>query len=411
MSDSKSIWWALLLLGCGSDAGPPAPASTSQDDVTATLPGPTILAPTSSVVGPSDEQPASAAVDSDSHVESAAVIDSPVVVVQDESQPEAEVPQAEVPEAEDSSPDDDPQSTAPSVEASPSAGASPAPDAPSAGCSGKTALPGTTSRTLSLDGLTREYIVHIPTGVDANQPVPIVYVVHGWAMNGQAMFDQTKLADLADREGFVAVFPTGTGGALNVLASPWGVSPAGATVCGSGALVDNKASDDIAFMKAILKDVEQDQCIDEAAVFVTGFSMGGFFSNHIACQGGDFVRAVAPHSGGTYSDGGCSGTPVPVLILHGTGDGVIDYSCGEQARDLWIERNGCSTNATSEVVEGGTCERFDDCSERGEVVMCTFPDMGHGWAGSEANAYGTGPGYEDASEFVWRFFAEQLQRH
>ena len=267
---------------------------------------------------------------------------------------------------------------------------------------------GKTDRKIVFGGLNREYIVHIPASLDPQKPVPVVYVAHGFFMSGQIMYDQTRMSELAERDGFVAIFPTGAGGEADILASPWGVTPADQTACGLGALVDNKANDDVALMKAILADVQEDQCVDDDAVFFTGFSMGGFLSNHMGCQAGSFVRAIAPHSGGTYPGGQCSGGPVPVMLLHGTGDGVIDYQCGTQARDLWLARNHCSSEFDSKPVKAGTCDWYRDCDEGGQVVMCSFPDMAHAWAGSEYNLYGTGPDYENANELIWSFFKSQL---
>lgn len=275
-------------------------------------------------------------------------------------------------------------------------------------CGARTTLRGKTERTITFGGNDREYIVHIPTNLDPSEPVPVVYIAHGFFMSGSIMYDQTRMAEVAEREGFVAIFPTGAGGEADILAAPWGVTPEGQTACGLGSLVDNKQNDDIALMKAILADVKQDQCVDDDAVFFTGFSMGGFFSNHLGCQDGSFVRAIAPHSGGTYPVGQCQGGPVPVMLLHGTSDGIIDYQCGTQARDLWLERNGCSSEYESRPVEGGTCDWYQGCDPGGQVVMCTFPDMAHAWAGSEYNLYGTGPGRENATELVWSFFKSQL---
>lgn len=82
-------------------------------------------------------------------------------------------------------------------------------------------------------------------------------------------------------------------------------------------------------MDAIRADVEQDQCIDEEHVFATGFSMGGYFTHHIACERPDF-RAAAPHSGGTIADlGTCSTGHVPIIIFHGTDDPLIADNCDD----------------------------------------------------------------------------------
>jgi poly(3-hydroxybutyrate) depolymerase len=145
--------------------------------------------------------------------------------------------------------------------------------------------------------------------------------------------------------------------------------------------------------------------------------MGGYFSHHLACNGptGDdglpLVRAIAAHSGGTY-DAPCDHPPVPVMVLHGDADTLIDVTCGAQARDLWVARNGCGGEADVQAVEGGECAYQLDCPVGGEVAMCTFFGMNHGWAGAEYTGpwitfqYGGGTEYEEAAALSWAFFAE-----
>jgi polyhydroxybutyrate depolymerase len=223
----------------------------------------------------------------------------------------------------------------------------------------------------------------------------VVLAHHGFTMSGEVMRTLTNFDQLADQEGFVVLFPDGGG------AAPWNV---GTGICGMGAAVAGTA-DDFGFVEAMLDSVEADQCIDRSRVFVTGFSMGGYFSNHIGCQrGNSLVRAVGPHSGGTYA-GACPGAPLPVFIMHGTGDALITYNCGAEARDHWVQRNGCSDQVDARPVQGGTCEWHRDCPPGGQVVLCSFDGMAHGWAGG-LGFYG-GAGFEDATRLVWDFFKQQ----
>ena len=55
---------------------------------------------------------------------------------------------------------------------------------------------------------------------------------------------------------------------------------------------------------------------------LAALSMGGYFAHNLGCQlPHGRVRAIAPHSSGTYS-GDCPGAPLPVLILHGDSDSL-----------------------------------------------------------------------------------------
>src|SRR6202020_2033201 len=100
-------------------------------------------------------------------------------------------------------------------------------------------------------------------------------------------------------EGFGLAFPDGEGGP-DSLESPWNIENPGQKVCGNGQEAD-ATGDDFAFIDAMKADVRQDQCLDATHLFATGFSMGGYFAEHIGCYRSD-IRAVAPHSGGTIPD-------------------------------------------------------------------------------------------------------------
>jgi polyhydroxybutyrate depolymerase len=252
-------------------------------------------------------------------------------------------------------------------------------------CAGKPGAPGTTTRMYN----GRSYIVHVPPDAHPNGALPVVFAFHGAGGKGSDMLG-TGLDLLGDAEGFVSVFPDGAGNA------PWNV---GRGACLPGGLASSNA-DDFAYVEHMLDDIEQDQCIDRERVFATGFSMGGYFSHHIGCQrGGDLVRAVAPHSGGTYG-GDCPGAPVPVLILHGDADPLISPQCAEQARDLWALRNGCAEDFDTIDLIGGHCEWHRACPARGDVVLCTFDGLEHNWAFP--------PDYDFSTLLIWEFFKRYL---
>jgi poly(3-hydroxybutyrate) depolymerase len=252
-----------------------------------------------------------------------------------------------------------------------------------AGCSGKPGAPG--NRTRTWQGL--QYIVHSPTTLNPDTPVPLVFVAHGFTMSGALMQSLTGFDAVADRERFVVVYPNGHG------AFPWNV---GNATCAPGSLVNNATADSFGYFDAMKAAVAADQCIRDDAVFVTGFSMGGYFSNHIGCQrGGSFARAVGPHSGGTYP-GACPAAPVPVFVMHGSADTFIDFTvCGQGARNYWLDRNNCGSQSTPRAVQGGTCNWYSGCDSGGETVFCSFTGVGHNWA----------PG---ATEAVWGFFEGYL---
>ncbi len=271
-------------------------------------------------------------------------------------------------------------------------------------CGTRAGQRGLTSRTITMPTApnTRTYLAYVPQSLDPSKPVPFVLVHHGYTMSGQAMETITQYTTLADTEGFALVFPDGEGGP-NSLGAPWNV---GAGNCASTTgPVPVATGDDFAFDEAMRADVAQDQCIDEKHTFVTGFSMGGYFSHHMGCMRPDFARAVAPHSGGTHSFSTCVAGHEPVIVFHGDSDPIIAESCDDAAVQQWIAKNGCASTADVVAVTNGTCSYYQNCPADGQVAYCKFSGMGHAWAGGAADGgIFSAPGYGSATQLEWDFF-------
>jgi len=271
---------------------------------------------------------------------------------------------------------------------------------------------GLTRREVTIDGLRRTYLVYLPASVPPGQPVPLVLVHHGFTMSGQQMHEITDYAALADSEGIALAFPDGQGGPESNTA-PWNV---GSGLCPSffGA-PPTATGDDFAFLDSMKADVAEDQCLDLEHVFVTGFSMGGYFSHHVGCMRPD-IRAIAPASGGTNDLSQCITGNTPVIIFHGSSDALIPPGCNDPnalpvlgvtpAADAWAQKNGCSMTTTTRSVEGGTCYHYEGCPADGQVELCTFA-MGHCWAGGAASAgiYSC-PTNASATLLEWQFFKQ-----
>src|SRR5436309_1863379 len=71
--------------------------------------------------------------------------------------------------------------------------------------------PGNHMRSVKVGEVMRTYHVHVPPKYDAKKPTPVVLALHGAAMNGQMMRWFCGLDRKADKEGFIVVYPDGTG--------------------------------------------------------------------------------------------------------------------------------------------------------------------------------------------------------
>ena len=271
-------------------------------------------------------------------------------------------------------------------------------------CSGKPGLKkGKSSQTVTAR-TPRTFVYYAPPSLEPNVAVPLVIVPHGYTETGQDMYDITRYKDIADREGFVVAFPDGAPGSIG----PWDV---GTGVCGLGASVPG-SGDDQGFVDAMIAFADADRCIDHDHIFMTGWSMGGYLSNHTGCLRKD-IRAIGPHSAGSHDLGSCPVAHKPVILFHFNPDGLIDYKCGVEARDRWVKRNGCSSDAPDvKMVKGGRCEYYRGCAEDGQVAFCTFDVpanhaadflSGHAWSGGTVHAYSIAE-TESAAELGWAFF-------
>ena len=175
----------------------------------------------------------------------------------------------------------------------------------------------------------------------------------------------------------------------------------------------NATGDDFAMLDAIKSDISLDQCLDTSHVYVTGFSMGGYFSHHVGCMRDD-IRAVAPHSGGTHPFDYVHDGHKPIIIFHGTSDTDRPRRLRRSGRDspngetasatAWAQKNGCASTTTIVNVQGGTCAYYDGCPADGQVAVCKFAGMGHCWAGGHSNSAFACASYADATALEWAFF-------
>ncbi len=251
------------------------------------------------------------------------------------------------------------------------------------------------------DGLDRELLVYVPPGYDHRTPTPVVLAFHGYTNTPAQQEEWSMLSETAAQQGFVLVYPQGTG-AL----SGWN---AGDCCLGPGSMVD-----DVGFTAAILDWLESELCIDSQRVYATGFSNGGFLSHRLACELSDRIAAIAPVAGVMGIDDCAPVRPVPVLHMHGTSDFVVPYigSIGfgfESVADTiagWVARNGCQGEPVNSYARGdASCERYERCDAGAQVELCTIEGGGHTWPGG-ADIPGAGMTSQDlsANERMWEFF-------
>jgi polyhydroxybutyrate depolymerase len=238
-------------------------------------------------------------------------------------------------------------------------------------------------RSLVVGGVARQYRVYVPPGLTA--PVAVVFVLHGGGGEGLdvALLGQHPLSifrTVADREGFVVVYPGGLPGNDIQRLAAWVDCRADNTVA-SGA-------DDLGFLAALVERLRGEYRLSSSRLFMTGGSNGAQMTHAFAFNHAALVGAVATGAGSlplTPRSGGCTSgpsRPIPILLLHGSADTQMPWGGGcvadlggacnrgrvisaESTRDRWLAINGLSgvTPASAVVelsgIDGGPANRFD----------------------------------------------------
>ncbi|HEY2772454.1 MAG TPA: PHB depolymerase family esterase [Candidatus Binatia bacterium] len=293
--------------------------------------------------------------------------------------------------------------------------ADPIPPLPSPGCTIQP--PGYRSATTTTDGFGRTFRVHVPALATAGNPLPVVFLLHPGLGSGTQIESSSRMAQLADAEGFVLVAPDGTASAGGVRS--WNAG----SCCRSGASDD----DDVAFFSAVLNHVEVGTCIDQRRVYAVGEGTGAMMAHRLACDLADRVTAIADVAGTDMTASCKPARPVPVLMIHGAADAVVPFGGGigcampdvflrpvADAAAAWVARDGCdAATAAASVAGDAQCVSWSGCASRSAVRLCRIPDGGHQWPGgfpaSAVGLRGCPAGYQsrsfEASQSIWGFFA------
>lgn len=259
--------------------------------------------------------------------------------------------------------------------------------------------------TLMHDGIQRTYILYVPQAYNASTPTPLVLNFHGYTSNALEQINYGDFRPMADRDGFLMVAPQGTvDGAGNTHFNVgWGTS----TV------------DDIGFINALLDALSAQYTINQDRIYSTGMSNGGFMSYKLACELSDRIAAIASVTGsmtlGTIDS--CNPLhPIPILEIHGTSDGTVNYNGSNFATSIpdvlsyWSNYN--NTDAVPSVTsipdtnttDGSTVEHLIYSNGDNNVKVEHFKVIGggHTWPGT---SYGPANQDIDASEEIWEFFS------
>lgn len=265
-----------------------------------------------------------------------------------------------------------------------------------------------------VSGVRRSYFLRVPAGYDGSSALPVVLAVHGAFSTARELESLARLGRLADRDGFLVIYPQGIG--LGDFFRHWNSGHC----CGKARTLD---LDDVGFALGAVDDAARRIPLDRGRLYVMGHSNGGMLAYRIAAEHPEAVAAVAVVSGtigGTPSaderewEVRRPARPVPVLAIHGRADESIPYDGGRGGAShgtsstisvarsiaLWVDAGRCAPRPAFETMNGGPVQKesWSACADDAEVVLYSLDGWGHEWPDGAAL-----PGF-DATEIIWQFF-------
>ncbi|MAE93641.1 MAG: polyhydroxybutyrate depolymerase [Deltaproteobacteria bacterium] len=287
--------------------------------------------------------------------------------------------------------------------------------------------PGDHQRVITLGGADRRYLVHVPGAVLSGEPLPAILSFHGGGGHPEQHRRSTRLHELGEREGFLVVYPAGTG--RSFLAGKlltWNVGHC----CG---LALERKADDVGFSLAVLDDLASLVPVDSTRVYATGLSNGAMMAMRLAAEAPERIAAIAPVAGAAPLDRYPPSAPMPVMHFHSVDDERALYEGGlgppfpftrsrvdhigvETTLAAWREAASCP--AEPEVAArlegegddaGHTAQRYrwGACEGGTEVILWKLSGAGHVWPGAaklRPRLLGAPTKIVDANTEMWRFF-------
>ncbi|WP_317931221.1 PHB depolymerase family esterase [Halioxenophilus sp. WMMB6] len=274
----------------------------------------------------------------------------------------------------------------------------------------------------------RLYRVFVPSGYKPSRAVPLVMVLHGCQQNHLDIEKISNFSALAEREGFIVVYPyiTKYGGIRGK--NCWGWWMPSQTRAGAGEVED---------LWQIVEEVKSQFHIDPKRIHVAGLSSGAGMAVALMVTHGqglasgasvagvaygesahavNFFRPLSPHYRSvptlvrTMEDQMGSGKfKVPLLVIHSRDDSVVNIKAAKNLRDSWAQCFDIALHKKSGMRSGETGNsrwhhtRYRSAKRRSELETLWLEGPDHGWYGGRPGAFSY-PNAFNISEFMWRFF-------
>uniref|UniRef100_UPI003216B4A5 alpha/beta hydrolase family esterase n=1 Tax=uncultured Draconibacterium sp. TaxID=1573823 RepID=UPI003216B4A5 len=283
----------------------------------------------------------------------------------------------------------------------------------------------TVAEYITVDGRERYYELFVPQNYTERGKLPVVFVFHGGGGTAKGMIRHTKghFNKLANRDGFIVVYPNGFEKGWNDGARD------------SITVARRLNINDVAFFEEMLNDLTIKFPIDIENVFACGISNGGFMVQRLAYELPERIKGVAVVAANlsvVQSREPIPQKPVSVLFICGTKDPLVPYNGGyvtvfrqkrgkvlsvKESIEIWKNTNGCYKKAKvfsfpdQTPTDGCNAIKTVWLNEKNpeiKVIDIRIENGGHTWPGTKPylpkRIIGNTNGDFNGCDEIWSFF-------
>lgn len=271
---------------------------------------------------------------------------------------------------------------------------------------------------LTVDNLSRSFLLYKPKGYNNAGKLPVLFVNHGGQSTSQGMMAVADFRTLADQEKFLLIYPQGYQNTWND---------------GRPTTANQLGVDDVNFFRQVSNYAVSNLSADNSKIYVTGLSSGGFMAARLGCELSDRIAAIAvvgaSSEQGVYNN--CNPNHImPTIVIQGTDDPFVPFNGGvvlpgaggvavshNDAVSKWVAVNSCSitpvtTNIPDSANDGTIIIKSDykRTDKTSEVIGYKVNNGGHTWPQGlqyqSVSVIGKTTQNMNANQVIWTFFKQ-----